>query len=148
MDRHYWSQRLKEERERLQATRDSLQKRWRQDLDTFTMELSRHDNHPGDLGSEAHESTKDRRFLMRSEQALEEIRRAEMRLAEGTFGYCEGCGQPIESGRLRSIPYARYCVECAQGSRAPGLGPEYNPSRGAPGEMGAEEPGGEPPLFP
>jgi DnaK suppressor protein len=41
---------------------------------------------------------------------LEEVRRAQQRLAEGTYGTCEVCGEPIPGGRLEARPWATRCV--------------------------------------
>jgi RNA polymerase-binding transcription factor DksA len=41
---------------------------------------------------------------------LEEVRRAQQRLAEGTYGTCEVCGEPIPEGRLEARPWATRCV--------------------------------------
>jgi DnaK suppressor protein len=35
------------------------------------------------------------------------------RLAAGTYGVCERCGQPIPAERLAARPSARRCVPCA-----------------------------------
>jgi DnaK suppressor protein len=43
------------------------------------------------------------------------LRKALERLAEGEYGYCEGCGEPIPEGRLEVDATARYCVACAGG---------------------------------
>jgi RNA polymerase-binding protein DksA len=39
------------------------------------------------------------------------------RLDEGTYGVCEGCGQPIGADRLAARPVATRCIACA--SRPP-----------------------------
>ncbi|GAB3284317.1 TraR/DksA family transcriptional regulator [Microbacterium lacusdiani] len=44
---------------------------------------------------------------------LEALRAAEARLAQGTYGVCEGCGRPIPPGRLEVRPTATRCVACA-----------------------------------
>jgi RNA polymerase-binding protein DksA len=44
---------------------------------------------------------------------LSEIDRAMSRLADGTYGRCERCGEPIGSGRLAARPIARQCISCA-----------------------------------
>ncbi|MFC7549938.1 TraR/DksA family transcriptional regulator [Plantactinospora sp. GCM10030261] len=36
------------------------------------------------------------------------------RLAEGTYGYCEGCSAPIPVERLEIFPSATSCVTCKQ----------------------------------
>ena len=34
------------------------------------------------------------------------------KLAKGTFGSCENCGQIIDPARLEVLPYAKLCVAC------------------------------------
>lgn len=50
---------------------------------------------------------------------LIELQDAQARLAHGTFGICESCGQPVPVERLEVRPQARHCVGCA-GIRARG----------------------------
>lgn len=44
---------------------------------------------------------------------LAEIDAAAWRLDAGTYGTCEGCGDPIGEGRLEARPTARSCIRCA-----------------------------------
>jgi DnaK suppressor protein len=48
-----------------------------------------------------------RALLLQSEQAL-------ARIAEGTYGTCESCGEPIGKARLQAFPRATLCVTCKQ----------------------------------
>ena len=41
---------------------------------------------------------------------LDEVRRARQRLAEGSYGTCEVCGEPIGEGRLEARPWATRCI--------------------------------------
>ena len=41
---------------------------------------------------------------------LEEVRRARRRVADGTYGTCEVCGQPVPQERLEVRPWAARCV--------------------------------------
>lgn len=43
-------------------------------------------------------------------ELLEEVRRARQRVAEGTYGLCEVCGEPIPEERLEARPWAVRCV--------------------------------------
>jgi len=43
---------------------------------------------------------------------LRELEAAARRLERGTFGICEGCGEPISERRLDAVPWARFCVPC------------------------------------
>lgn len=48
-----------------------------------------------------------------SSTALLNIDRALDRLATGTYGSCESCGEAIAVDRLEAIPYATTCFACA-----------------------------------
>ncbi len=41
------------------------------------------------------------------------IDRALEKIEEGTYGTCDGCGQPIAAGRLKVSPASSLCIECA-----------------------------------
>jgi RNA polymerase-binding transcription factor DksA len=47
-------------------------------------------------------------------EALADIARALRYMAEGRYGDCEGCGQPISLQRLEILPQARFCLSCQQ----------------------------------
>ncbi len=47
-------------------------------------------------------------------QMLKEIDGALKRVAGGTYGECEGCGEEISPNRLKAIPWARYCLSCQE----------------------------------
>ncbi|MDC0748983.1 TraR/DksA family transcriptional regulator [Polyangium mundeleinium] len=51
------------------------------------------------------------RLLERDVQLLSEIDRALAKFSDGTYGLCEGTGEPIGVPRLRSRPWARFSVE-------------------------------------
>jgi len=42
---------------------------------------------------------------------LREVDSALERMADGTFGLCEECHDPIEKDRLHSNPLIRYCLD-------------------------------------
>jgi DnaK suppressor protein len=48
---------------------------------------------------------------------LAEIDAAIQRLASGTYGTCEHCGQPIAQARLEARPAASTCITCASAAR-------------------------------
>jgi DnaK suppressor protein len=48
---------------------------------------------------------------------LEAIERAAQRLAEGTYGRCLRCGEPIPAERLEALPAAETCLACASRRR-------------------------------
>jgi DnaK suppressor protein len=41
---------------------------------------------------------------------LDDVRRARQRLADGTYGACEVCDEPIPEGRLEARPWATRCI--------------------------------------
>jgi DnaK suppressor protein len=44
--------------------------------------------------------------------ALAEVEQALNKYEAGTYGICDLCGRPIESGRLEALPQATLCLEC------------------------------------
>ncbi|MGH9068688.1 MAG: TraR/DksA family transcriptional regulator [Acidimicrobiales bacterium] len=50
-------------------------------------------------------------------ESLAEVERALDKLAEGRYGRCETCGQPISDARLEAMPTARFCINCASTSK-------------------------------
>jgi len=70
--------------------------------------------HMADLGTDAFEQENTLNLLQNEEQVLADIAAALERLEKGTFGRCEECGGEIPEARLRVLPYARFCVECAR----------------------------------
>jgi RNA polymerase-binding transcription factor DksA len=77
--------------------------------------------HMADLGSDNFEAEVTMSLLENEERSLEEIAVALKRIDLGTFGKCEECGKDIARERLRAIPYARLCIDCANraGSQVP-----------------------------
>jgi DnaK suppressor protein len=45
-------------------------------------------------------------------QWAREIRAALDRVADGSYGTCEHCEEPIGERRLDAVPWARMCVQC------------------------------------
>jgi len=80
-------------------------------------EMMEHDQKPSDEGDHAVEEvnqyltctiqTRDRKCLL-------EIEKAFARMAEGEFGVCEECGDPISYERLKAQPFSSLCVDCMQ----------------------------------
>jgi DnaK suppressor protein len=49
----------------------------------------------------------------REQRTIREIDAALERMAAGEYGLCESCGNEIGIGRLRALPAAELCIECA-----------------------------------
>ena len=45
---------------------------------------------------------------------LEQVNQALARLNAGEYGECIECGEPISEARLRALPYATLCIQCAR----------------------------------
>jgi DnaK suppressor protein len=82
------------------------------------------EHEPGDVqfdeeGGEGGTANVDREMdLHLSAQAratVAEIDRALEKIAEGIYGLCEQCHQPIPEARLEALPYAALCVSCKSG---------------------------------
>jgi DnaK suppressor protein len=48
----------------------------------------------------------------REREKLRNIDEALLKLEEGEYGICEECEEDIPLGRLKVVPFARYCVKC------------------------------------
>lgn len=48
-------------------------------------------------------------------QEMAAIRRALARIADGSYGSCVVCGGPISEARLKALPTAVTCIDCAAG---------------------------------
>jgi RNA polymerase-binding transcription factor DksA len=42
-----------------------------------------------------------------------DVARAREKVADGTYGRCDDCGEPIGDERLEALPWAVRCVSCA-----------------------------------
>jgi DnaK suppressor protein len=51
------------------------------------------------------------------ETGLARTERALAKLAEGSYGRCDACGEPIPPARLRAMPDGVLCIACAAAER-------------------------------
>lgn len=47
------------------------------------------------------------------QSVLADVRRAQTKLKEGSYGTCDGCGSAIPPERLEILPWSFLCVRCA-----------------------------------
>ncbi len=94
------------DRGRAESLKDSVQ------------ELSSYDNHPGDLGNETFERSKDAALLDNVRELRHQVREALRRIADGTFGACARCGKEIDRERLDALPHAPFCLACQKSEEA------------------------------
>lgn len=67
-----------------------------------------------DVGSNTVEREAEMALAANAENLLIQTRHALDRLAEGKYGICESCQQPIGKGRLQAFPRATLCITCKQ----------------------------------
>ncbi len=75
------------------------------------------DEHDPDGSTASLDQARDVALLEQTERTLSELAEARQRLASGTYGVCEICGQQIPTARMLARPETRSCVVCA-GARA------------------------------
>jgi len=68
-------------------------------------------DHMADHGSDNFEQDLTLSLVESERNELYEIGRALRRIEQGSYGVCQGTGEPIARTRLDAIPYARYSVE-------------------------------------
>jgi len=63
----------------------------------------------------------------RVNEQLAEVEHALHKFEEGTYGFCDNCGQAIDPARLEALPQASLCMKCkaqqaknAKGKSSPG----------------------------
>jgi DnaK suppressor protein len=73
------------------------------------------DEESGEGGTVTVDRERDLALSAQAMAAVEEIDAALAKIADGTYGACERCGEPIPKARLKALPYARLCVACKSG---------------------------------
>ena len=71
------------------------------------------DEHDPDGSTASLDQARDVALLEQTERTLSELAEAQQRLASGTYGVCEICGQQIPTARMLARPETRSCVVCA-----------------------------------
>ena len=75
------------------------------------------EEHPHDEGDLSQQSHEEWIFLNRNTldiKLLREIQDALQRIAQGTYGVCSECEEPISAKRLDAVPWAKFCVSCQE----------------------------------
>jgi RNA polymerase-binding transcription factor DksA len=85
--------------------------------------------HLGDMGTDEFMHELNATLLDNEQFLVTEARAALRRIDAGTFGVCEGCGKRIAKERLEVMPFARFCVRCAEANHST---PEVNLNTGRP----------------
>src|SRR6266536_4612796 len=67
---------------------------------------------PADMAANAYTKELMMSMSTNDRQLLESIDAALYRIAEGDYGKCVHCGDPIQEKRLEAVPWARHCLRC------------------------------------
>jgi DnaK suppressor protein len=71
-------------------------------------------NDQADVGSNTFERDHEMSMAKNARDNLQLVEEALRRIADGTYGVCESCGQPIGKLRLQAFPRATLCMQCKQ----------------------------------
>ena len=71
-------------------------------------------NHMADMGTDNYDQEFTLGLIENEEGEVREIDLALKKIADGTYGLCEGCGCNIPKTRLKALPSARTCVQCKE----------------------------------
>ena len=103
---------LEEERRRVAAAISYLHEENPGSIIDETEEIGGTDNHLAETATVTLDREIDYTLEENSGHVLTEIEDALVRLAEGTYGKCRGCGGEIPAERLEAMPWATQCIEC------------------------------------
>ncbi len=70
------------------------------------------DEHDPEGSTLSLEQARESALLASAEQRVAELVAARLRLADGSFGTCQVCGEAIPAGRVLARPEATRCVPC------------------------------------
>ncbi|MGH3509626.1 MAG: histone H1-like repetitive region-containing protein [Nocardioidaceae bacterium] len=71
-------------------------------------------NDQADVGSATFERDHEMTLANNAREMLAQTERALARIADGSYGVCESCGEPIGKMRLMAFPRATLCLSCKQ----------------------------------
>lgn len=105
---------IKETKQRLIGRRDALRRALAGDISMLRSE------HDATAGDEVDAAIATEQAELRSQMAsfesreLAQIETALDRIRRGRYGHCDSCEKPINSMRLKALPYATECINCAR----------------------------------
>ncbi len=68
----------------------------------------------GDFAAVSTDNMINEEIMAAQQRELKEIEEALAKIAQGTYGICEMCEEPIGVQRLKVKPFAKYCITCRQ----------------------------------
>ena len=75
-------------------------------------DLSGYSFHMADMASDSYDRELSLNIASEEQQVVYEIDEALKRIEDGKFGKCVECEKKVPLKRLKSIPYAKYCIQC------------------------------------
>lgn len=105
---------LLEVRERLKRMLTELRSEIQQEVKGASERDLAHIIESTDVASDAAEGDLALRIAESEGVEATEIQRAIDKVDNGSYGVCEGCNKPINSERLRFLPFATHCIKCQE----------------------------------
>lgn len=73
-----------------------------------------------DVAAEETRAVVDEVALAHAAEELNQVVAAQRRLEDGTYGFCQDCGEPIDERRLQALPATPFCTDCQAAHERPG----------------------------
>lgn len=117
-EKPWTGQELAEVRKELEAEAAGL----REDISTAESEIAARlgdavgdaGDDSADAGAKTFQREHELALTQNARELLAQTERALARIADGSYGVCASCGQPIGKARLQAFPRAVLCVSCKQ----------------------------------
>jgi DnaK suppressor protein len=117
-EKHWTEQELAEVRKELEAEAAGL----RDDISTAESQIAERlgdavgdaGDDSADAGAKTFQREHELALTQNARELLTQTEQALARIADGTFGICASCGEPIGKARLQAFPRAVLCVACKQ----------------------------------
>jgi RNA polymerase-binding transcription factor len=107
---------LAEDRDGTTARIAALTHDW-QSLVDASVSANTDDEHDPEGATIAFERAQIEALLAQAREHVDDLDQALQRLADGSYGRCERCGQAIAAERLAARPVATTCITCAAAGR-------------------------------
>ena len=112
IDTNHFRELLLEERQRVVAAIENIEKDHQGSMSDETGEDAVFDNHLADTATETYDRELDYTLEENSEHVLADIDAALKRIEDGTYGICTNRGEQIPLERLEARPWATLCIDC------------------------------------
>jgi DnaK suppressor protein len=106
-----WKERLEAERARLEEDLAGMSREVVESADPLDPTRGGVGNHFADDATEMEQQETALSLRRNADRLLAQVNHALERIAAGTYGTCERCGQPIPLERLEARPYATLCMK-------------------------------------